>query len=134
MFPLCQVSTIVVVTFFSKFSFDTVVIHFYQVLLKTLKKWLFFPVLLISVRLPRIPVLPPVAVLRLRPPTFLPVAVLQVWISRPPRIHLHKIRGIQIRYHHRRHVIILRVRAIRAQHHHHHRVRVLRIIRAHRFI
>ena len=37
-------STMVVVTFFSTFSFDTVVIHFYQVNLKTLKKRLFFPV------------------------------------------------------------------------------------------
>ena len=37
-------STIVVVTFFSKFSFDTVVIHFLPGNLKTLKKRLFFPV------------------------------------------------------------------------------------------
>ena len=33
-----------VVTFFSKFFFDTVVILFYQLLLKTLKKRVFFPV------------------------------------------------------------------------------------------
>ena len=41
MFSLCQVSTIVVVTFFSKFSLDTVVIHFLPGNLKTLKNGFF---------------------------------------------------------------------------------------------